>query len=143
MRNWVDYQIVVEPQDVNSFLNGEPTPFNLAKDYKTYGIEDCQVLGVKISAELAKGGPRYTLRRLLGNIEKGACFLDVRIGVDAGKSNGIRCFLLVIPTYKKGVLLGILNHVKGQQDTTLSDAAINMVRHLLKLIEDDEREKRK
>jgi len=143
MRNWYHYQIVVDPADVDSFLNGEPTPFNLARDYKTYDIPDCQVLGVKIAAELEKGGPRETLRRLLGNPEKGACFLDVRIGSGGGKSNGIRCFVLVIPPYQKGVLLGLLSHSKGRKDTTLSEDALAMVRHLLKLIEDETKEKEK
>lgn len=140
---WVNYQIVVEPSDVDSFLNGERTPFNLRQDYKTYGISDCHLLEPKISAELAKGGPRESFRRLLGKPENGACFLDIRIGLDAGKSNGIRCFVIVIPFHQKGVLLGLLSHTKGQKDTTLSDDALDMVRSLLKQINDEAKEKEK
>lgn len=133
---WAGFTIISDPDDLDKFLNGTPSPFNLRSDYKRYAIDDLTRLSTSIAAELTKGVRDKSCNILEGSAY-GVCALKIRYhDEEGGKRGGLRVFVLVLTKQKTGYVLGIKSHTKGsQKNTTLTRKEQKRLTQLRKEVE--------
>lgn len=134
---WIDYTVVSDPKEILKLLSNNP--FNYRRSLSNLKIDDDSLLEItdRVREELKKGGPRGKgFRRVVGDLNH-VGVADIRIGDEnAGKRNGYRVFVLIVPQLKKAFVLEIKKHLKDLADTNVSNEEKEKLRQLISSITD-------
>lgn len=118
-----EYELIDDPEEISRILDTSMSPFTLKKCLKILSNEQRQRIRTDIIDEVVKGPGRNSCALLFGKeTQKTCCIYKLRVDVDGnhGKRDGIRVYCLVLPSYKRIILLGITSHKNGEHDLTVN-----------------------